>query len=119
MAPRGNSDWLYAFQDDDEWVLTCGYGLQNIVQDLVNPEKQYPSIVLLVGKGEKSEAQKAMFSYSNGPKSRGRGIAQLRGVSSSTASKNPLLVADVDLDIAYRGHYPPRDHARQNRCRVE
>jgi hypothetical protein len=60
-----------------------------------------------------------MFSYSNGPKSRGRGIAQLRGVSSSTASKNPLLVADVDLNIAYRGHYPPRDHARQNRCRVE
>lgn len=50
---RTYSDWLYTFQEAEDWFLRCAQGLETAVATLRHPVSLYLSTVLLIGKGEK------------------------------------------------------------------
>jgi hypothetical protein len=114
MAPRKNSDWLYAFQEEGDWFLMCGNSLREVTTSLSNPRSQYPSIVLLIGKNHKDAAQKALLPGHRDTKS--QAMAQLRLDSSTLNSDSPLLIASIDAD---RRPHLPRHHSGELRHKLE
>lgn len=117
MASPNCSDWLYAFQDGDEWFLTRGQGLEKVLDSLPDPANQYPSTVLFLGLAAKEAARKAMFPYASAKRS--RGLARIYVDDSTLNHDEPLLVADLDIRKAYSGYRPPRSPCGELRHRVE
>ena len=117
MASPNGSDWLYAFQDEDEWFLMHGQGLEKVVDSLPDPTNQHPSTVLLLGRAAKEAARKAIFPHASA--NRSRGLARIRVDDSTTNHDEPLLVADLDIRKAYSGYSPPRSLGGELRHRVE
>ncbi|KAF1967660.1 FabD/lysophospholipase-like protein [Bimuria novae-zelandiae CBS 107.79] len=117
MASPKCSDWLYAFQDGDEWFLMRGQGLQKVLDSLQDPANQYPSTVLFLGRAAKEAARKAMFPHAGSK--RLRGLARINVDDSTLNHDGPLLVADLDIHKAYSGYRPPRSPCGELRHRVE
>lgn len=117
MASSNCSDWLYAFQDGDEWFLMHGQGLEQVLDKLPDPANQRPSIVLFLGRAAKEAARKAMFPHASAKRS--RGLARIRVDNSTVNHDEPLLVADLDIRKAYSGYRPPRSPNGEVRHRVE
>lgn len=117
MASPNCSDWLYAFQDGDEWFLMPGQGLEKVLGSLPDPANQHPSTILFLGRAAKEAARKAMFPHASAKRS--RGVARIRVDDSTTNHDEPLLVADLDIRKAYSGYRPPRSPSGELRHRVE
>jgi hypothetical protein len=106
MASHNTPDWLYVFRKETDWLVAGGDCLEKITTRLNDPDTQYPSTVLLVGSHEKETAQSAMFSCVDSSKP--RGLVQLYADASTLDDDNPLLVACLDIETAYRDLQPPR-----------
>jgi hypothetical protein len=85
------------------WSLVDPGRLKRLVDFFDNPEAQYPSIVLFIGKKSKTDALKGIFTNNNTTRRSSHGIANLHVDLGTTTSAHPLIFADCTLNAVCTG----------------
>ena len=68
----------------------------NVIQEMANPDKQYPSMILLIGGKSKDIALRQLFPNNNIRRGRTDSIIDLRSDSATVRSDFPVLFADAN-----------------------
>ena len=87
--------WLH-LSGNEHFNLHYGQGPVNVVQEMTNPERQFPSLVFFIGKKAKNQALREIFPNNNIKRERFDGIVNIRLDSTTISSDSPLLFADAD-----------------------
>ena len=100
MAPCTHQQWLRVHRDENGFVLQYENRLGNITNSLSRPAKQYPSLILFIGKQAKSRALRALFPGNSISNCRKYGIANICADPATAQADYPILIADSIPDYA-------------------
>ena len=81
---------------DENLYLHYAHRTARVIQEMTNPEGQYPSLAFFLGQRSKDLALREIFPNNNIRRGRHNGIINLRLDSSTISSDIPLLFADSD-----------------------
>ena len=98
MASCAHRQWLRLRQDGNGVALQYGNRLHNIATSLPHPAKQYPSLVLFLGKQSKARALRALFPGSGISSCRGSAIANICVDPTTVGRDSPNLIADINSE---------------------
>ena len=110
MASCVHQQWLRLDQDGNGFQLQYGNRLGHIALSLPRPAKQYPTLILFLGRQFKTRALKAIFPGNGVSNCRRPGIANVSPDSSTVDDDYPLLLADCTSE-----HTQP-DSSRGGSC---
>lgn len=112
-----HTHWLSLCRQDGEAALLESDRLQALTRDLPHPERQRPSLLVLVGSKEKSAVLKAAFGVKRArrlalPPGIGRGAVHLHVDAASIFGDRPILLAEHSID----GQVADTKHAASSKC---
>lgn len=87
-----------------EWSLLEFDRLEAIINDLSDPQYQFPSLLYFIGKKSKSIALKGLYPENNPSRRKPHGIANLHLDLNSAQSQRPIIFADCTIKT---GHGSP------------
>jgi hypothetical protein len=94
MASCAHQQWLRLNRDDNGFVLQYGNRLDNIANSIPRPAKQWPSLILFLGKQSKAKALRAMFPGNGVSSCRRPGLANVCVDPATVSDDHPFLIAD-------------------------
>ena len=95
MASCDHISWLRITGKED-FCLHYGNRAKRVIQEMTNPDSQFPSSVLFLGRKSKETALRLVFPHNNVRRCQQDGIINLRLDTSTFNSTTPLMFADGD-----------------------
>ncbi|KAH7016325.1 uncharacterized protein B0I36DRAFT_254112 [Microdochium trichocladiopsis] len=113
MPSCGHTRWLCLATQNQETCLEVSDRIRTLLDDLPNPDRQYPSVLTLIGNQSKARFLQKLSINVNGIRAhRFRGELHVALAPNSVSGNHPMLVIDVDLPSKAA---LPRSQ-RQQRC---
>ncbi|KFA53721.1 hypothetical protein S40293_09644 [Stachybotrys chartarum IBT 40293] len=98
-----HTHWLRVSRKDQAFALEVSDRAQKLLDSLPKPDKQSPSLILLVGNQSKLRLLQKLGISATGPRgNRGHGEVHMSVVPSTARSNSPILIADGDVPVHNR-----------------
>lgn len=101
MASCTHYQWVDLTGFDRNWSISYGQRLLKIIEEIPDPDTQFPSTLFFLGKKAKISALQAIFHRNNIKKRREHGIANLQLDVTTSGAVYPLLLADCNPEASY------------------
>lgn len=97
MLRHQHPSWIHVAGNVPDLSVLLSRRLDELTDQIPEPERRCPGLLILLGGRAKSTALNALLSASSDPNHRGCNDIRLHLVASSIFSEGPVLVADGDL----------------------
>lgn len=95
MSPCDHVSWVGFVEGEAGPLLSYDWRLARVLEELQNPQEQYPHVILFMGTKDKDAALR-QFCKGNCRRIKNPGTINLRADSNSLGSTYPRLYADCD-----------------------
>ena len=89
--------WLDLVNEDESWTLVDTGRLEELVQGMPYPKRQYPCLVYFAGSSNRLKALRVLYPHNNVTRKGPAGLVRLHLSVKSGHTENPILFAESSL----------------------